>query len=216
MGILTVPTANSVQPEAFELRHAIFGSQLIAAQQLATIAGEIQQITRDAKLQIVSRDKADLRVRLEQGSWCVAECLDHLTQTTRSFLPAMSDAIVEAPKLPTNRRLRTGILPSLFIRNLNPPYRLRFKVLPQLTPRNVDAETAWADFVESQSQLLETVLSAAGLAIDRVTIQSPVYARISYHIYGAFRMLAAHQSRHIWQIGQILKAVDSRSISVIA
>lgn len=216
MGILTVPTANPVQPEAFELLHATFGVELIAARQLATIAGQIRQITRDAELQIRSRDKADLCARLEQGSWCVAECLDHLTQTTRSFLPAISDAIAEAPKLVANRRLRTGILPSLFIRNLNPPYRLRFKVLPQLTPRNVDAETAWADFVESQSQLLETVLSAAGLAIDRVTIQSPVYARISYNIYGAFRMLAAHQSRHIWQIGQILKALDGRTTSNVA
>ncbi len=215
MGILTVPTANPVQPEAFELLHATIGAELIPTQQLAAIAGQIQQITRDAEFQIRNRDKADLCARLEHGSWCVAECLDHLTQTTRSFLPAISDAIAEAPKLVANRRLRTGILPSLFIRNLNPPYRLRFKVLPQLTPRNVDAETAWADFVESQSQLLETVLSAAGLAIDRVTIQSPVYARISYNIYGAFRMLAAHQSRHIWQIAQILKALDGRTTSGI-
>ena len=216
MGILTVPTANPVQPEAVGLRHVTFATEPIAAQQLAIIAGEIQQITHEAELQILSREKADLCVRLKEGSWCVAECLDHLTQTTRSFLPTISDAIANAPKLASDRRLRTGILPSLFIRNLNPPYRLRFKVLPKLTPRDVDAETAWTDFVQSQSQLLETVLSAAGLAIDRVTIQSPVYARISYNIYGAFRMLAAHQSRHIWQIGQILKALDGRSISVVA
>jgi hypothetical protein len=213
MGILTVPTANPVQPEAFELLHAAFGAGLIASRQLATIADQIRQITRDAELQILSRHKADLCASLEPGSWCVAECLDHLTQTTCSFLPAISDAIAEAPKLITNRRLRTGILPSLFIRNLNPPYRVRFKVLPQLTPRNADSDTVWTGFVESQSQLLKTVLSAAGLAIDKVRIQSPVYARISYNIYGAFRMLAAHQSRHFWQIGQILKALDSRPTS---
>jgi DinB superfamily len=216
MGILTVPTANTADSEAFDVLGVGFGSEPIAIQQLARVADQIRRITRDAEVQVLSRDKADLGIHLEPGSWCVAECLDHLTRTTRSFLPALSDAIAGAPKLTTNRPLRTGILPSLFIRNLNPPYRIRFKVLPQLTPQNADSETVWTAFVESQSQLLETVLSAAGLAIDKVRIKSPVYARISYNIYGAFRMLAAHQSRHLWQIEQILKALDNRLTSGIA
>jgi hypothetical protein len=216
MGILTVSTAHTVQPAGFDVLGAGLGAERVAIRQLASVADQIHRITLDAEVQVVSRDKARLGLRLEPGSWCVAECLDHLAHTTRSFLPAISDAIAEAPKLTTNRPLRTGILPSLFIWHLNPPYRIRFKVLPQLTPRNADSETAWTAFVESQSQLSETVLSAAGLAIDKVRINSPVYARISYNIYGAFRMLAAHQSRHIWQIEHILKALDHRLTSGIA
>lgn len=216
MGILTIPTANTVQPAAFDVLVAGLGAERMATRQLAAVADQIHRITGDAEVQVLSRDKADLGLRLEPGSWCVAECLDHLAHTTRSFLPAISDAIAEAPKLTTNRRLRTGILPGLFIRNLNPLYRIRFKVLPQLTPQNADSEAAWTNFLESRSQLLETVLSAAGLAIDKVRIKSPVYARISYNIYGVFRMLAAHQSRHIWQIEQILKALDHRLTSGIA
>ncbi len=96
------------------------------------------------------------------------------------------------------------------------PYRLRFQVLPQLAPQNQDPEKAWTNFVDSQNQLLETLRSGAGLAIDKVSIKSPVYARITYNIYGAFRMLAAHQSRHIWQIEQILKALDYQPVLRIA
>jgi hypothetical protein len=216
MGILTAPSPNTAQTEAFDVLAAGLGGERIAIRQLTMVADQIRRITRDAEVQVLSREKTDLGLRLEPESWCVAECLDHLAHTTRSFLPAISDAIAKAPKLTTNRPLRTGILPSLFIRNLNPPYRIRFKVLPQLTPQNADSETAWTAFVESQSQLLETVLSAAGLAIDKVRIKSPVYARISYNVYGAFRMLAAHQSRHIWQIEQILKVLDDRLTSGIA
>ena len=205
MGTLTVPTANTAQSEALD----ILGAALSIQQQIV-IADQIRQTTRDAEVLLAGRDKADLISPLKPGSWCVAECLDHLTQTTRAFLPAISEAIAEAPKFKRNRRLRTGLLPNLFIRNLNPPYRIRFKVLPQLTPQNPDSETAWMSFVESQAQLLAALLSTAGLAIDKVRIKSPVYARISYNIYGAFRMLAAHQSRHIWQIEQILKALDKR------
>ena len=213
MGTLTVPTANTAQSEGLD----VLGAELVSIQlQVATIADQIRQMTLDAEALVLQRDQSDLTTRLKPGSWSVAECLDHLTQTTRAFLPAISAAIAEAPKLRRNRRLRTGILPNLFIRNLNPPYRIRFKVLPQLTPQNPDSETAWMSFLESQSHLLEALLSTGGLAIDKVRIKSPVYARISYNIYGAFRMLAAHQSRHIWQIEQILKALDKRPASRIA
>jgi len=203
---MAVVSANTVEPKRLEIPPA----DLVSVRQQATIAHHIQQVTRDAEGLVLGRDKTVLLVRLERGSWCVAECLDHLTHTTRAFLPVISEAIAEAPKLKTNRRLRTGLLPSLFIWNLNPPYRIRFKVLPQLSPQNPNSDTAWVSFLESQSELLAVLSSTAGLAIDKVRIKSPVYAGISYNIYGAFRMLAAHQSRHVWQIRQILKALDNR------
>jgi hypothetical protein len=206
MGILTVTTANPALSQGL----AVTGADLISIQQQATIAHQIRRATWDAEAFVLARDKADLFVRLKPESWCVAECLDHLTQTTCTFLPAISQAIAEAPKLTKNRCLRTGIFPSLFIRILNPPYRIRLKVLPQLAPQNLSSEKAWRCFVDSQSELLATLSSAAGLAIDKVRIKSPVYARITYNIYGAFRMLAAHQSRHVWQIGQILKTLDNQ------
>ena len=204
MGILSANAASIGSPSlnALEINP-------IAIQQQDRIALQIRQTTWDAQAFLLGRDEADLLNRLKPDSWCVAECLDHLTQTTRAFLPAISEAIAKAPKLTGSRRLRTGIFPSLFIRSLSPPYRIRFRVLPQLAPQRLSPEQAWNQFVESQSELLATLNSAAGFAIDRVTIKSPVYARISYNIYGVFRMLAAHQSRHVWQIAQILKTLDS-------
>jgi hypothetical protein len=212
MGIQSVVSANSVQSNSLDVSAA----GLVSIRQRAMIARQIEQLTKEAEMLFLGRDKTELMTRLEPESWCVVECLDHLTQTTRTLLPALSDAIAGAPKLKTNRRLRTGILPSLFIRNLNPPYRIRFKVVPQLTPQNQDPDTAWASFAESQSELLAILSFTAGLAIDKVRVKSPVYARISYNVYGAFRMLAAHQSRHIWQISQILSVLDSRLTSGVS
>jgi len=209
MGILTA-TAASIGSHSLD----VLETDLISLRQQVRVAHQIRQATWDAAALLSGRDNADLLVRLKPQSWCVAECLDHLTQTTRAFLPAISEAIARAPKLRTNRRLRTGLIPSLFIRSLNPPYRIRFKVLPQLVPQTLSSEEAWSGFTVSQSELLATLSSAAGLAIDRVAVKSPVYARISYNIYGVFRMLAAHQNRHVWQIGQILKELDNRRASV--
>jgi hypothetical protein len=178
--------------------------------QLGSLLEQFQCATREARKLVLDRSAEELTKRLEPESWSPTECLDHLARTTGSYLPAISRAVATAPKLITKRPLRTGTVASLLIRNLEPPYRLRYKVIPQLVPQKGDFETAWTAFEESQTRLTETVCSATGLAIDRVTVPCPVCVHVTYNAYGAFRMLAAHQRRHLWQIQQILKALDRR------
>lgn len=178
--------------------------------QLASLLEQIQQATLDAKRLILGRSDRDLTTKLESESWSVAECIDHLARTTNSFLPAILKAITAAPKLTTARPLRTGTITSLLIRNLEPPYRLRYNVLTHLAPKETDFAVAWSAFEESQSQLLAAIGSSAGVAIDKVKVPCPVYAHVTYNAYGAFRMLAAHERRHLWQIQQILTALDGK------
>jgi hypothetical protein len=181
-----------------------------ASLQLSTLVDQIDSASLNARELISSRSVADLTWRPKTGSWSVAECLDHIAQTTFAFLPPIKEAIACAPTLSQNRALRTGILAGLFVRNLAPPYRIRLKVLPQLAPRCKDFDSTWSRFLEAQSQLIETVHSARGLAVDRVKVKSPVYARLSYNIYGALCILAAHECRHLWQIEQILRTLDAQ------
>ena len=208
MRVLTERTEGIARSTHMLASLPVRGAGQISIQQLASLLNQIQTVTNTAEKLVLGRSKADLNARREPGSWSAAECFDHLAQTTGAFLPAIADAVAAAPSLATNRALRTGTLAQLFIRNLEPPYRLRFKVLAQLAPKHQDFAAAWDSFMESQTQLSATIRSAAGLAIDKVKVKSPVYARISYNVYGAFRILAAHERRHLWQIEQILGSLD--------
>jgi hypothetical protein len=178
--------------------------------QLGSLLKQFQCATREARKLVLGRSADELKRRLKPESWSTMECLDHLARTTGSFLPAISRAVVTAPKLTTKRPLRTGTVASLMIRNLEPPYRLRYKVIPELAPQQTDFGAAWSAFEQSQLRLSETVCSATGLAIDKVTVPCPVCVHVTYNAYGAFRMLAAHQRRHLWQVQQILTALDRR------
>lgn len=178
--------------------------------QLAGLLEQLQCATREAKKLVVRRSTSELTSRLEPESWSTAECLDHLARTTSAFLPAISAAIAAAPKLTSNRTLRTGTMALLLIRHLEPPYRLRYKVLSQLLPQEKDFDAAWVAFEKSQLLLSDAVRSAAGHAIDRMSVPCPACTHVTYNAYGAFRMLAAHQRRHLWQIQQILAALDGR------
>jgi hypothetical protein len=176
--------------------------------QLDTVLNQVESVTLNARELVTGRSEAHLSTGIELTSWSVAQCLDHLAQTTNAFLPAITAAIARAPRLTTNRALRTGALTRLFLRNLEPPYLVRFKVLAPLVPRQHDFNSAWSGFERSQVQLVKTIQSAVGFAVDQVRVESPVYARFRYNVYGALRMLAAHERRHLWQIERILKTLD--------
>ncbi|MGA9800537.1 MAG: DinB family protein [Terriglobales bacterium] len=195
-------------PKFFGLVPVRVATTRISDGQLDDVLHQVENATLGAKNLVAGRSHHDLATSLGATSWSVVECLDHLAQTATAFIPAISSAVARAPRLTTNRPLRTGALTRLFIRNLEPPYRLRFKVPQPLVPRRHDYESAWSAFEESQVQLARTIESASGLAIDQVSVESPVYARFRYNVYGALRMLAAHERRHLWQMQQILKALD--------
>jgi hypothetical protein len=180
-----------------------------STEQLESVLRQVKDVTLVAKKLVAGHSQIDLTTSVASKSWSAAQCLDHLAQTTNAFVPAISAAIARAPHLPTNRSLATGILTRLLIRNLEPPYRLRFRVLAALVPRQRDFNCAWRAFEDSQVHLAKTISSAVGVAIDQVRIKSPVYARFSYNVYGAFLILTAHQRRHLWQIDQVLTALSA-------
>jgi hypothetical protein len=181
--------------------------------QLDTVLRQVEDVTLVAKRLVAGHSQSDLTTSLKSTAWSVAQCLDHLAQTTNAFVPAISTVIARAPRLATTRALATGAFTQLFIRNLEPPYRLRFTVPAGLVPRQSDFKCAWGAFEDSQAQLAKTLgWSAASFAIDQLRIKSPVYGLLSYNVCGALRMLTAHQRRHLWQIDQLLKALDGAEI----
>jgi hypothetical protein len=179
-----------------------------AASQLSCLLEQFHAVTDHASKLVSVRSEQELSHHPQPNSWSVAECIDHVALTSRTFCPEMSAAIAMAPKLASNRELRTSHLAQLLIRALEPPYRLRHKVLTCLVPQTHDFLPAWSGFLDSQSQLANLIHSSTGLAIDQVRIKSPACTQATYSVYGALGILAAHQRRHMWQIERILNALD--------
>ena len=142
--------------------------------QLICLLQQVESATTQAKRLVFGRHQEQLSTRVTPDSWSPAECLEHLALTTRAFVPAIAGVMAKAPRLTRNRVLRADTLARVLIRTLEPPYRLRHKVLAHLAPKRHDFSAAWADFLESQEQLGQIIRSAAGLAIDTVKIQSPM------------------------------------------
>src|ERR1700728_4023553 len=143
----------------------------ISTAQLEAVLNQVENVTQKAHDLVIRRSLALLTTSPESRSWSVTQCLDHLALTTTAVLPGISAAIVRAPRLTTDRPLRTGALTRLFLRNLVIPCRLRLRVHSSLAPGQHDFNAAWGAFEESQAQLTSTIRAAIGLAIDQVIVE---------------------------------------------
>ena len=56
-----------------------------------------------------------------------------------------------------------------------------------------------AEFRALQADLLACVAAASGLPLDRITVASPVDARLRCNLYAALTLVPRHQHRHLLQ-----------------
>src|SRR6266853_675352 len=152
--------------------------------QLTDLCARFRLNTERAQSLLSRAGAARLDVRPRPDSWSAAECLVHLTMSTEMFLLAWRSAFASARAggLLEKGPFRKDLVGTVMNWVLQPPARIRVKAPHSLQP--VPAGDAVQAFLASQSQLLDAVSDAAGLALDRVKI-APVDPRIRYNVWAS-------------------------------
>lgn len=184
-----------------------------AAPQLQAIRHELAEASAHARRLAESVDPALWSRRPPHGGWSVGECLAHLNLTSKAFLPRLREAVERGRR--ENRAapglFRRDFLGWLLCRILEPPYRLRVKTPPPFVPTgDQSAEAVVSEFEALNAELVRLLDTASGLPLDRLQIVSPFSARMRYSVYSSFRILPAHQRRHLWQAERALPALRAR------
>ncbi len=95
--------------------------------------------------------------------------------------------------------MRLGLLASLFLWYMNPPYRIGSRTPVRFEPAHIEPVAAVFDGFEARQVRVAALLQQAqGRRPDQVTVVSPFDARFSYSLFAAFRLFAAHERRHLW------------------
>jgi DinB family protein len=176
--------------------------QTALSPQLAQLSSELEQCTAGLRVLVSGMDDAAIWKRPAIGGWCVGECIDHLAVSSRQFIPRIEAALQNAPR--SDGAYKTDLRGRLLIWFLEPPYRMRFKVVDALRPGSERPKSELLDdFIASQSEVQSLIARANGVALDRVTVISPVDARMKYNAFSALKIIPAHQRRHLWQATRI-------------
>lgn len=175
------------------------------ADALDEIEAELNAATEQARRLIDTTDGRLFTVRPDPARWSASECIAHLNISTELFLPVLGPVLDEAraKKLLSEKKPSMDLLGRILRWFLEPPIRQRVKTSAPFVPKAVRAKSeSLAEFVALQNRLIELARAARGLHLAKIRIVSPFDKRVKYNAYSAFRIIAAHQRRHLWQAEQ--------------
>jgi len=163
---------------------------------------------RDARALVAGLTEARGGWRAQEGSWSVAECLDHLATANRVYLAAMQPSAARARSEGRQRRgpARPGLIGSWFVNYLDPPVRPRLKgkapraIRPRTAPALSDAFTA---FLASQDDVRAFLRTYAGVDLTGVRFPNPFIRGIRFSLATGLHVIAAHERRHLWQAWRV-------------
>ncbi len=182
---------------------------------LSSLEDELQQVMHHARDFVTQTDGRFFTVRPDPLRWSAAECLSHLSITTSEFLPILGKAIndARATGVTSNSVPSMDWLGAALRWFMEPPFRSKVKTSQPFVPKSVRAKAdALAEFEVTQNQLIELVHQAAGLDLTRLRIQSAFDRRVHYNVYSAFRIIASHERRHLWQAGQAVCVLKGKCV----
>ena len=182
--------------------------QSVRAEQIQTLKNELNSVSEKVKSLFTEHSNDQLMRRPSSGGWSAAECVAHLTITANKSLEAMEAATVKAVResLHSSAPYKMDFTGRMFVKILEPP--VRFKVpapAPFVPSAPANSVTALEEFLESQARAFRDLDNAAAISMVNVDVTSSGSSYIKYNLYSAFRIMAAHERRHIWQIEKALK-----------
>lgn len=162
----------------------------------------------------LSRDQ--LWWRPGEERWSVGECLDHLVRAGEAYLEVLDEAIEGGRR----RELRAegphgrSLVGRWLVRLLEPPPRPRVPAPRRIRPRPSetgrreaeDRRDPLRDFLDLRPRLGQRLEAAEGLDLGRIRMSSPFISFVRFDLGSAFRIVAAHERRHLWQAGRVREA----------
>jgi len=177
---------------------------------LEEVETELSEATSRAWQLVRSTDGRVFTVRPTPRDWSAAECIAHLSLSTEQFLPVLQKAIDEAQKKgwKSQKKPAMDVVGRALRWFLEPPIRKRVKTAGRFVPRSARAKAeAFGEFATLQSKLVDAVHAAEGLDVRKIKVTSPFDRRVKYNLYSAFKIVVAHQRRHLWQAEQAVAQV---------
>ena len=179
---------------------------------LEDVESELSEATSRAWQLVRSTDGRLFTVRPTPRDWSAAECLAHLSLSSEQFLPVLQKAIEDAHAKgwTSTKKPAMDVVGRALRWFLEPPIRKRVKTAGRFVPRSARAKAeAFGEFAALQSKVVDALHAAEGLDLRKIKVTSPFDRRVKYNLYSAFRILVAHQRRHLWQAERAVEEVKA-------
>ena len=171
------------------------------------VLDEIAESDRTADDLVANLTDTQFVWRPGEGSWSIAECLEHLATTNTVYGDAMRHGIDAARRrgFTTYSPLKPGFFGRKFINSMEPPVRMRGRAPSQVRPRaGLSRAEILGRYHEAHRRVVETIREAAGVDPNRAMFPNPFFRLVRVSVATGMQVIAAHDRRHLWQARQVL------------
>jgi hypothetical protein len=169
---------------------------------------ELDDVRRRAREMLDSVRPEQWSWKPSRERWSTGEVVAHINQTNRTYVAAIETAIKKGREKNAFSRgpYRHGRIGEFIIREMEPPPRRRFRAPRVFAPAvGETGARALQDYEELLGKVADLLREANGLDLGKVHVTSPASRFVRIGLGQAFRLLAAHARRHLWQIQRILQ-----------
>lgn len=176
--------------------------------QLIRDTRDVQQRAR----QLLSIDLKDLSAKPDADRWSVLQCVEHMNISDAHYLMEL-ERVFNSPIERSSKSFRPGWLGNLFVKAIKPranghiPNKMKTfrKFQPEI---DVHFDTL-AKFIEDQDVLVDFINKCKQLDLNKNKVVSAIGRIVVFRLGDGLRFLTAHNQRHILQVENTLKEVQS-------
>jgi hypothetical protein len=174
------------------------------------LQADVKQIIAAAE-HLQTADPVKLNYCPAEGSWSVAQVLEHLNAYNRYYLPAIEKSMIHISK-DTSAWFVPGFWGNYFTKMMMPKnvyeVKNKMKAMKSYSPgKGLNVEAVFKEFFQHQNKLLQLLDVARRRNMNSIKIPISISKLIRFKLGDTFRFLIAHEQRHMIQARNAIKAV---------
>jgi len=174
------------------------------------LQADVKQIIAAAE-HLQTADPVKLNYCSEEGSWSVAQVLEHLNAYNRYYLPAIEKSMIHISK-DTSAWFIPGFWGNYFTKMMMPKnvYEIKNKMKTSkgyIPNKGVNVEAVFKEFFQHQNKLLQLLDVARRRNLNTIKVSISISKLVRLKLGDVFRFLIAHEQRHMIQARNAIKAV---------
>ena len=181
---------------------------------IQSLHDQLDAVERDARQLVEGLAEEQGCWRAQEGSWTVAQCLQHLAITNQVYIGAMKEPAARARAAGRFRRgpALAGFVGRWFTAKMEPPVKASLRMR---APRNIrpgdspSLAEALARFLISQNKVRDYLRTNADLDLPGIRFPNPLVPGIRFSLATGLHVISAHERRHIWQAWQVRRAAEA-------
>ena len=177
--------------------------------QLSEVIADAEQVNSTVASAFGGISSEQINWKPSPSEWSIAQCLEHLMLLNKPYFPQVEKIL--AGKRQASIWERVPLLPAAFGRlvlaAVQPESKQKVKARPAFVPSSSDIDIGILHrFSTHQKELIRLMKATGELPIEKIIITSVVSPVVTYSLLDTYRILVAHERRHLQQAERVMQA----------